>query len=653
MNASRIAALLAALSPVLVAAQATKEPGIMLGPAPQLLPGSAPPYVQSWAPKLVLPVSPLDTGSRAAVRAAYNTYYNVAQPSVGWTGAVAGCNPGTTAQTFQDWFVTRINFVRSMAGVSGTTLIDASTTPTEQATALLMDANGTLSHSPPSNWTCYTAAGSTGAGSSNLAYGYDALSLYLSDNDPSNTVAGHRRWVLHSAKGYFALGQADSFNALYAFDFSGSGTAPNGIPWPPSGYVPLGLFPSLITPFGGTERWSFGMPNADFSSAAVAMTVNGTPISVTIQSRTDNGYGDNTIVWDLPGGTSITKGTTYDVTITGVAGTSSSSYHYQVLPFDPADPIGAVAMDFNGDAHSDIMYRNVSTGQVYRLIMNGLTVASGAMAYTEPNTLWHIVADGDFNGDGVADLIWRNDGTGQFYFMPFTAAGMPAPGSVFYTEPNPAWRIVATMDVDGDGTSDLVWWNSSTGQVYAMRMAGGAITNQATIYTEPNTNWKIVGSGDFAGSGKKNQLLWWNAMTGQVFLQTVGYSGGTFSTSGTIIYTEPNTTWQIVATADLNADGRTDIVWRNSASGQVFVMLMNGGTITSSGTVYTEPNQAWQIVATGDYNADGKSDLLWRNSTTGQVFMQLMSGLTIAASGMVYTEPNTAWHVMGPREYAQ
>jgi hypothetical protein len=223
---------------------------------------------------------------------------------------------------------------------------------------------------------------------------------------------------------------------------------------------------------------------------------------------------------------------------------------------------------------------------------------------------------------------------------------------VFYTEANPAWKIVATPDLDGDGKADLLWWNSSTGQVYAMIMNGPTITAQGFVYTEPNTAWQIASTGDFTGSGKQNQLVWRNSSTGQIYLMTVGVSGSTFTQSGQMIYTS-TLSYKIVATHDFNGDGRDDILWRNDLSGDIYLMLMNGPTIAFEGVIYHEPNLAWKIVAAGDYNNDGKADILWRNDSTGQVYMMLMNGVSIASQAMVYTEPNLAWKVLGPYEYSQ
>ena len=316
-------------------------------------------------------------------------------------------------------------------------------------------------------------------------------------------------------------------------------------------------------------------------------------------------------------------------------------------------PIGVARTDLGADGKSDLIYRNTSTGQIYRMFMNGFSVTNAAFAYTEPNTAWKVVADADFNGDGVSDLLWRNSATGQVFLMPFAANGMPNGGAVIYTEPNAAWKIVATPDFDGDGKSDILWWNSVTGQLYGMLVNGLTLGAQALFYTEPNTNWQIVASGDFAGTGKRNQLVWRNATTGQVYLMTVSVSNGVFSQTGAMIYQEPNTAWKIIGAPDLNGDGKSDLLWRNDATGQVYGMLMNNGTIAGQAMLYSEANLAWKIVAQGDYNGDGKSDLLYRNDSTGQLYMILMNGLVAGAQAIVYTEPNLSWHLLGPYEYAQ
>ena len=130
-------------------------------------------------------------------------------------------------------------------------------------------------------------------------------------------------------------------------------------------------------------------------------------------------------------------------------------------------------------------------------------VKSGAVVWTEPDQNWKIVATGDLNGDGKTDLIWWNSSTGMVYGMLINGSSPPT-GAVIWTEPDVThWRIVAAGDLNGDGKADLIWWNSSTGMVFGMLMDGTTVSSSAVIWTEPDvTNWRIVGIGDLDGDGE-------------------------------------------------------------------------------------------------------------------------------------------------------
>lgn len=75
---------------------------------------------------------------------------------------------------------------------------------------------------------------------------------------------------------------------------------------------------------------------------------------------------------------------------------------------------------------------------------------------------------------------------------------------------------------------------------------------------------------------------------------------------------------------NVNADGKVDVIGRNSSSGTVAVWLMNGTTITSvafPGSASTN----YVIAGVGDVDGNGKSDLAWRNVSTGVVIPTIPS----------------------------
>ena len=72
------------------------------------------------------------------------------------------------------------------------------------------------------------------------------------------------------------------------------------------------------------------------------------------------------------------------------------------------------------------------------------------------------------------------------------------------------------------------------------------------------------------------------------------------------------------AVNDFNGDCRSDLLWQNSSSGEVFLWFMNGTTFANSGSIGS-PTFDWVIQGVGDFNGDGKADILWRNSSTGEV----------------------------------
>ena len=254
----------------------------------------------------------------------------------------------------------------------------------------------------------------------------------------------------------------------------------------------------------------------------------------------------------------------------------------------------------------------------------------------------------DYDGDGRSDIHWRNVSTGRNDIWLLNGTSVKSYLTV-YNEPNQAWAIVGAGDFNNDGQGDQLWRNTSSGAVYVQLMQNG--TTLATSRFAPtvaDSNWQIVAIADFDGNGTSD-LYWRNSSTGRNDMWLM--NGGSPSTLATV-YNEPNAAWKIRGAGDFNGDGRADLFWRNDTTGRNYIQMMNG-LVEAAGSAYTVDvaDQAWQVAAIADFDADGRDDLYWRNSSTGRNDLWLMNGAVIKSSATVYNEPNQSWQIVNSGDY--
>jgi hypothetical protein len=281
----------------------------------------------------------VDRADRRDVLAFYHCVYGASgmyEENHGWVGNAATCAAGSTSGVFKDDVLRRVNFFRALTGLPADIRFTDTKSAKAQKSALMMSKAGALEHFPTNAWPCYTADGAAAAGAGNLAlgsYGPMAMDQYMRDDGANNRPVGHRRWILYSRA--LEMGTGDipahgpypSTNTLWVVGDFKSAPAPSFRAWPEGGFFPFPLMPA---------RWSLSYPGADFSSASVVMAVGGSTVPVTVVSRTDNGIGDNTIVWEpsaLP--TSLDGDLTCSITVAGIGGGGPSSRTYAVTLFDP------------------------------------------------------------------------------------------------------------------------------------------------------------------------------------------------------------------------------------------------------------------------------------------------------------------------------
>ncbi len=136
----------------------------------------------------------------------------------------------------------------------------------------------------------------------------------------------------------------------------------------------------------------------------------------------------------------------------------SSINHNEIVTFagvaispDPSWTVAGIG-DFDADGNADLLWRN-SNGSLVAWLMNGSTIAGSGIvaangAAVEPDPSWHVVEIGDFNGDARTDILWRNDngqvaewlmkGTAIIASVTPTAGGIPiAPDVSWHTQAKP------------------------------------------------------------------------------------------------------------------------------------------------------------------------------------------------------------------------
>src|SRR6266851_4930956 len=76
---------------------------------------------------------------------------------------------------------------------------------------------------------------------------------------------------------------------------------------------------------------------------------------------------------------------------------------------------------------------------------------------------------------------------------------------------------------------------------------------------------------------------------------------------------------------------------------------MNGATIRGTeGYIRTGADLNWKVVGIGDFDGDGKADILWRNSSTGENYIYPMNGTTILGTeGYILKVLDLNWQVAG------
>ncbi|HNW82434.1 MAG TPA: CAP domain-containing protein [bacterium] len=248
---------------------------------------------------------------------------------------VAKCAAGTVSGNEKDIVLKRVNYIRSLHDLPPVVYKDEDDVYAAEC-ALIIAANEELSHTPGSDWKCYSEDAYTGCNKSNIfiQWGIDPLlfksktvvDAFMTDEDVESL--GHRRWLIDPWLAHISFGRADDFSkkitgaAIKVIntdeqDISGSGIEFVAYPYKyyPAEFYNENVMMSFTVIKDKMNKWN--NDQVDFLTAAIAIKdPDNKLIKVSGKKSDSEGYGvPNNLRWYAQ---SVETGVKYNVTITNV-----------------------------------------------------------------------------------------------------------------------------------------------------------------------------------------------------------------------------------------------------------------------------------------------------------------------------------------------
>jgi hypothetical protein len=234
-----------------------------------------------------------------------------------WNGSTASCDPGSLSPEAIDTALGYVNLLRDMAGLAPVETSEENNR-LAQGCALLMAAGGTITHTPPDTWDCWTKERSDTAGASSVSSGPALASIDGYMVDPGNpTTIGHRRWILSNMLESIGFGSAGNFSCQYQPARWGGAGGAAWTAWPPPGQIPIDAFGAFFATINQTG-WSIQSDSINLGSADVTVTSNGAELAVSVDTLLP-GYGSMYAIRFVPDGWTAAAGQTYSVKVSGLS----------------------------------------------------------------------------------------------------------------------------------------------------------------------------------------------------------------------------------------------------------------------------------------------------------------------------------------------
>ncbi|MFC9458485.1 FG-GAP-like repeat-containing protein [Streptomyces sp. NPDC056983] len=258
---------------------------------------------------------------------------------------------------------------------------------------------------------------------------------------------------------------------------------------------------------------------------------------------------------------------------------------------------GSITVAGGARGHHDL---NGGAGDVMTLSSSGYLTThygdgKGAFGTKASGSGWpagtYAVPFGDLTKDRCNDLLVRTpDGTLRRYTGKCAGGGYSPSG--VYTSISTGWQqynvLTAPGDLTGDGRTDLIARQASTGDVYLYADNGaGGFKSRVKIRSAWTTYTHIAGVGDLNGDGFGDLLA--RRSDGTLFRYD-GTGAGQFKDRVTVFTAWGKTYNAMVGVGDITGDGKGDLVVRDT-SGNLY---RNDGKGNGSFTSRTQITTGWQ-----------------------------------------------------------